>query len=170
MLARQVQPGVILLLRTLGLTPAEIADNLGAMGQSLPRPEAHHARLGDGVPRRPVHRAGLLLHHPPAALAHGAIKVMVIGRDIRVRCLAPARLLLFRGQEGFGKANGVGVPRGEVEVVAHVPMVELVEEAHEVMGDETARRMGADDIALHLVIGGHARRHVAPEIQLHGGV
>ena len=74
---RTVQPGMHLLLCERALPPAEIAHHFGAVRERLPAPQPHHPRLRHRVPRRPVHRAGLLLHDPEPAASDAAIEVVV---------------------------------------------------------------------------------------------
>ncbi len=71
------QPGMHLLLRRMVLPPAEIGHHLGAMRERLPGPKPRHAGEGVGIVLCPVHRPRLLLHHPPAAAAHGPIDIVL---------------------------------------------------------------------------------------------
>ena len=71
------QTCVHLFLSKRRLPPAEIAHRFSALREGLPRPKPGHAGQRIGVPRRPIHRTGLLLHDPSAAPVDGAVKVMV---------------------------------------------------------------------------------------------
>jgi hypothetical protein len=86
-------------------------------------------------------------------------------RNVGMRGLGPAVALGLAEGETLDETDGVGIPRGQIEVAPERPVVELVEEAHEVMGDPAARRMFPDDVALHPVIGGNLGGLEAPEIQ-----
>ena len=85
-----------LLLRERRLPPAEIADGLGAMRKCLPGPQPDHAGEGIGIGYSPVHRAGLLLHHPEAALADRAVEIVVEGLEIGIALPRVAGLALGR--------------------------------------------------------------------------
>ena len=164
--ARQVEAGMHLFLREGGLPPAEVAHHLRAMGKRLPRPQPHHAALWHRVPRRPVHRARLLLHHPETALADTAIEIVMEGGDVGMRGPRPAVLLRLAEGEALDEADRIGIPRGEIEIVAHGKVIKVVEEAHEVVGDPAPWRMRPQDLALHGVIRCHLLRVEAPEIEL----
>ena len=162
------QAGVHLLLREGRLAPAEIAHHLGAVREGLPAPQPHHAVLGRRVPVRPVDRAGLLLHHPPAALAlrvaaQAAVEVVVEAGNVGVAGAGPARLLLGREEEHLREAQRIAVPGGDVEVGGHLVVVELGEEAHEVVRHRPPGRVLAQDLDLLAVEGAHlARGEAAP--------
>ncbi len=81
---RQQQPLVHLLLREGRLAPAEIAHGLGPGGESLEGPQPHRAFGGGRIPRRPIHRPRLLLHHLPSAAAAGAIEVVMKGLKVGI--------------------------------------------------------------------------------------
>ena len=55
----------------------------------------------------------------------------------------------------LGKADRIGIPRGEIEMIADLPVIEIVEEAHEVVGNPSPGRMATDNLALHAVISSH---------------
>jgi hypothetical protein len=134
---------VILLLREGRLPPAEIAHHLGAVGEGLPRPEAHHPGQRRGVVGRPVHRAGLLLHHPPArdlraleAGRHGAVEVVVEGLEVGIALPGIAALVLGRVLEPvLEEAERVAVPGRDLHLPAEREMVEVERPAHVVVRD-----------------------------------
>ena len=80
----QQQRFVHLLLGKRRLPPAEIGNDLRTRCKSFMRPETRRSSGRRGVPRRPVHRTGLLFHYPPAAPAAGAVEIMVESRKIWV--------------------------------------------------------------------------------------
>ena len=139
--AGKVQPRMELLLGERRLAPAEIADHISPVRDGFPRPEPHHAPLRHGVPRRPVHRARLLLHDPEPPAAHAPVKVVVKWRDVGMRGFGVSAALGFGKREAFHKADGVGIPGCEIQLLGRLPVVELVEEAHEVVRDEASRRV-----------------------------
>ncbi len=145
-----------LLLRAGQLAPAEVRHELGAVRERLQRPGAHLARLRNRVPRRPVDGAGLLLHHAEAAAAHVAIEVVVEGGDVGMAAAGPAQALGRRDERGrIGVAQRVAVPGGDVQVATHRVVVELTEEAHEVVQHGAARRVGAQHVGLQPVEAQH---------------
>ena len=158
-----------LLLRKRRLAPAEVAHHLGTVRKRLPGPQSHHAIQRRRVPLRPVHRAGLLLHHPPAAtiraLAHAAVQVVVERRDVGVAGANVLDLLLRRQEEVLGEAQRVTVPGRHVEVGRHVVVVELGEEAHEVVDHIAARRQCAQQLHLLAVEGHHLVRRKPPVVE-----
>ena len=81
------QPRMHLFLRKGRLPPPEIADNLGPMGHRLDRPEPDHAGKRGRVIGGPVHRAGLLFHHPPPAPADSPVQVVVKRLHVRIALL-----------------------------------------------------------------------------------
>ena len=87
---------VVLFLRERGLAPAEVEHGFGTVGDGFPGPEAGHAGEWCRVPGGPVYGAGLLFHDPPAALADGAIKVVVEGLVVGIT------LAQIGGFVGFG--------------------------------------------------------------------
>ena len=160
------QAGVHLLLRKRCLPPAEVAHHLGAVRKRLPGPQPHRAVVRRRVPVGPVHRARLLLHHPPAAVpAHAAVQVVVERRDVRVPGPCPARLFLGAEEEHLRDAERVGVPGGDVEVRRHVVVVELGEEAHEVVRHRPPRRQLAQDRHLLAVERHHLVRREPPPVE-----
>jgi len=95
----------------LASSPAEIAHGLGPVGEGLPGPKAGHTGQRRGVHWGPVYRAGLLLHHPPAAAAHGAVEVMVEGLKIGVALLGIGAFVgVIVLKTVFQKAQRVAVP------------------------------------------------------------
>jgi hypothetical protein len=82
--ARQIEPGMHLLLREGRLSPAKKAHNVGAVRVRFERPQPDHSARRRRVPRRPVDGSRLLLHHPEASPTDAPIKVMVKRRDVRV--------------------------------------------------------------------------------------
>lgn len=144
-----------LLLRERRQPQAEIGHHINTMRKGEPGPKPDHT-LGWGlIMRGPVYRAGLLLHHPNAAAAHGAIKIMVEGGLIRIAHTQKTRLVGV-GQAAIGQpAQWIDIPRRHINVFAQSVMVEIGVLVHEVMGDRPARRMQAQDIDLNLVEGTH---------------
>ena len=134
------QPGVHGFLRKRGLPPAKIAHQLRAMRKCLQRPQPHHARQRGGVPRRPVHWSRLLLHDAKSPIGHhGAIQIMVKRGEIRMALPQIVQL-------GFGivppliqKTQRIAVPCEEIEVLRQRVVIKFGEEAHGIVGDETAR-------------------------------
>ena len=92
------QASVHLFLRERGLPPAAISRCLGALREGLPRPKPDHAGQRIGVPRRPIHRTGLLLHDPSAPPVDGAVKVMVEGLIIGLTLPDEAQTVLGGGR------------------------------------------------------------------------
>ena len=135
------------------------------MGKGLPSPKPRHAGQGVGVPRRPVHGARLLLHHPPAATANGAIKVVVKGLKIRIALAHKAVLMRGRRGKPVGqKPQRIGIPSGNIQIGAHIKMIEIGDLAHVVMADRR-RAMFAQNLDLQavkaydLIAGKAAMRH-----------
>jgi hypothetical protein len=94
-------------------------------GRRPPTPRAAPCRQRRGVPGRPVHRARLLLHHPPAAPPHAAVEVVVEGLHVGVALPQVARLVRrARPRSGRQEAERVAVPACDVEVGAHGEMIE----------------------------------------------
>ena len=133
------QTGVHLLLRERGLPPAEKTDQLRAVRHRLQRPQPHHAGQWSRIVRRPVHRARLLLHHPPAALGTAPVEVMVKGRDVRPALPRVSLFVSRREPELFEEAERIAVPTRHIEVARHRMMVKVGKEPHEIM-DDIARR------------------------------
>ena len=140
------------------------------MRQSLPCEQPDLALARHGVPWRPVHRARLLLHHPPAPAPDRAVEIVVERRDVGMRSRRPAGALGLAEGEALDKAERIGIPARQIEMFAQREMIEVVEEAHEIMGDEAPRRMLAQDGGLHPVVGGDLLRRKPPEIEPCRGV
>ena len=120
-----------------GLAPLEEKDSVGPAGDLLQAPEPHQAgRLGR-VDRPPVDPVGGLLHQDPGpAPGERAHQVAVHGRD----------------QPRFGIVGvRVGVIADDVFALRPFPVVERLEEAHEVGGDGDARRVLGQLLPLGLV-------------------
>ena len=82
-----------------------------------------------------------------------------------MRGILPALTLRIGERKMLGKADRIGIPRGEIEMLADPPVIEIVGEAHEVVGDPSARRMATDNLALHAVISGHLLRLKPPIVE-----
>ena len=142
------QPGMMHFLRERGLPPTEIADQFGTMRRCFKRPEPDHASERRGVVRGPVHRAGLLLHHPPAALGAAAIEIMVKGSNVRVPLTGVAQLVVATEPELLEKANRIAVPGRHIEIARDSVVIKFGEEAHIIVDDVAARRARAQDVHL----------------------
>jgi hypothetical protein len=90
---------------------------------------------------------------------------MVKRRDVRMRGILPALTLGIAERKMLRKADRIGIPRGEIEMVADVPVIEIVEEAHEVVGDPSSGRMATNNLALHSVIFRHLLRLKPPIVE-----
>jgi hypothetical protein len=86
-------------------------------------------------------------------------------RDVRMRGFRPTVPLFLAEWEFLDEADRITIPRGDIEILADLPVIEIVDEAHEIMGDPSVRRMLADDLALHPVVGSHLPGLEAPEIE-----
>ena len=150
---RQQQRFMHLLLRERRLPPAKITHRLGAGGESLEGPEPHGALGGRRIPRRPIHRPRLLLHHLPSAAPACAVEIVMKRLKVRIADAHVAQLegVVVRG--AFQKAERVAVPRGDVEIVRQRIVVEVDERAHEVVEDRRIRRVTSDDLRLAPVEG-----------------
>ena len=122
------------------------------MRERFPAPQPHHARQRRGIPHRPVHRAGLLLHHPERLLRHAAIDVVVERREIRMPGAQPLRLDRRVEPLFFERPERIAVPGGDIEIGGDLVVIELREKLHEIVRDGPSRRMRADDIDLHAVV------------------
>lgn len=130
------QPGVVRLLPERRLTPAEIADQFSTVRGGLQRPQPHHAGERGGVMRRPVHRTRLLLHHPPALTpGTAAIEIMVERGDIGMALPRITQLVVVRKPQAFEEADRIAVPPRDIEIGGNRVVIELGEEAHEIMDD-----------------------------------
>jgi len=105
--------------------------------------------------RRPIHRPWLLLHHPEPAAPHPAIEIVMERGDIGMGSLLPQGALVVAERKTLGEADWVGVPRRKVQMLGQREVIEVGEETHEIMGDPAARRVAADDVGLHAVVGAH---------------
>jgi len=159
-----------LLLRGVILPPAEIGDDLGAMGEGLPCPEPRHAGQGIGIVAGPVHGAGLLLHDPPATAADGAIDIVLQTLRVRLALTQELRLDLGALVADVEMADGIGIPTGDIERPGDLVMIELGEAAHEIMDDRQIGPRRLEDVVLHLVEGGDLIGRIAPEIERSVGI
>ena len=145
------KPGVQLFLRHGGLPPAEKADGFCTMRKGFPAPETHHAGQRHGIIRGPVHRAGLLLHDPPAPFADSPVQIVVKGLKIRV---ALPRIRLFplriRPHPILEEAHRVAVPTCNLQIITNFVVIKVGDPAHIIMRN-WRRRMRLDDINLPLV-------------------
>jgi hypothetical protein len=91
-------------------------------------------------------------------------------RDVRMRGILPALTLRIGERKMLRKADRIGIPRGEIEVVADLPVIEIVEKAHEVVGDPSPGRMATDNLALHAVISGDLLRLKPPIVERAAGL
>ena len=126
------------------------------MRERFPGPEADHACGRARVPLRPVHRAGLLLHHPEALARHAAIEVVVEGGDVRMAGLGVAQALGLGeagGGDAVGEAQRIGIPTCEVQRARDLVVIKLQERAHVIVRDEAAGRVLADDVGVDLIVG-----------------
>ncbi len=118
----------------------------------------------------PVHRTGLLFHHPPAAPANCTIKIVVKGLKIRITLPGKAALMVrIRANAVFEKAQRVTVPTGKIQIFANLEMVKIGDPAHVVMGDRCIR-MGPNDLNLRAVECHNLIRGKTAEGQRMGGV
>ena len=118
------------------------------MRKRLPGPEPGHAGQRVGVPGRPVHRARLLFHDPPAAAPHGAIEVVVEGLIVGVALAQEMRLVFRCGVQPVGQeAQGVAVPTGDIQIGANREVIEAGDAAHVVVRDRRGGMLAED---LHL--------------------
>ena len=160
-----VQPGVHGFLPGRRLPPAEPTHALGAMGDGFPAPKFDRAFRRCRVPRRPVHRAGLLFDHPPAPLPAGAIKAVVKGGEVRMAGAQVTRLVSGTERSLPQETDRVGVPRRHIELPADGIMIKFREQPHEIVDDIPPRRGGAQDFdlggveALH-----HGRGEALPDL------
>ena len=107
-----------------GLSPPEITDDLRPMGEGLPRPEAHHAGVRDGIPAAPNSPAQAAAPSPRTGRHRrrdrdrgGKPRY----RDARSAPTAPVR----PPRRGNARGSPVGkFPRGEIEVFEG-PMIEF---------------------------------------------
>ena len=169
------QPGVHLLLREGRLPPAEVADGLGAVREGFPCPEPEHPRHRRRIPRGPVHRPRLLLHHPQPAAAAGPVQVVVERLEVRMPLAQEARLLLRRRLRAVHQeAQRVAVPGREVQVGGERMMVEAGRPPHEVVEDRgvgtPADFVALDAVEAHHLIGAEpAERQDVGRIRLGDG-
>ena len=159
------QAGVQLLLGERGLSPAEIAHRFGPVGEGFPCPQTHHTGQWHGVVRGPVDRAGLLFHHPPAPLAHGAVKIVVERLKVGVALPRIAVLLRrIRAHPILEKAQRVAVPCGDIKIFTHCEMVKVSDPAHVIMAHGGGAVL-ADHVKLKPVECHHLIRAEPPERQ-----
>jgi len=160
------QSGVHLFLRKGCLSPAKIADQFGPMRHRFQRPEPHHSRQGRGIETRPIHRARLLFHHPPATLSLAtAIQIMMEIGCIGVALVPICLLFSLRKPELLKEAEGITVPTGNIKIASDGTMIELSKETHEVMDFVAPRRRVAHDFDLDPVEAGNLIRGKTPEIE-----
>ena len=68
------------------------------------------------------------------------------------------------------EADRIGIPAREIQRRGAGEMIEIVREAHEIMGDEPIRRVRADDLDLHPIVGVDLFGREAPEVEPRGGI
>jgi hypothetical protein len=121
------------------------------MGVGFPGPKPHHAGQWRRIVRRPVHRSRLLFHDPPAALADGAVKVVVKGLKVGIALTRIGALMLGRCSDPVLKEpERVTVPGGDFQIVPHLEVIEIRDPAHIVVADRSMR-MRPDNLNLTLV-------------------
>ena len=97
------------------LPPAKTADHFGTMSEGLQRPETRHSGKRSRIVWSPVDRTRLLFHDPPAALAAGAIEVMMKGDIIRIAGTQEMFAVRFRKKrKGRQKAQRVRIPTRKI--------------------------------------------------------
>ncbi len=120
--------------------PAEPEDVIGSVGDLLKGDLTHLAGARVAPVGAPTARTGSLLHDPEILLLEAAHDVGSFGSGVGDIGLAP---------------DGVIVPGDEIEVFSQVVVIELVEETHEIVGDEVVGAFGTQDahlVALESVI------------------
>ena len=106
---------MILFLPEGCLPPAKKADDFGTMSEGLQRPETRHSGKRSWIVWSPVDRTRLLFHDPPAALAAGAIEIMMEGNIVRVAGTQEMLAVRFRKKrKGRQKAQWVGIPARKI--------------------------------------------------------
>ena len=88
------------------------------------------------------------------------------GGNVGVALSGVALLFLGREPELFEEAQRIGIPAGDIQIGADCMMVELGEEAHEIVDHIAPRRKAAQDRGLFAVEGHHLIGGKAPEIEL----
>ncbi len=114
------QRAVIFLLAVQRAAPLPVAHDVGAMSDGVPRHRPHFSFVERVVDGRPVHRAGLGLHHPEILALEAASQV--VGKAV------PGRIEMSLAD--------VVVPGGEIEIFFDYVVIEAVIPAHCVCGDE----------------------------------
>ncbi len=132
------EPVPVLLGAEPGGAPAEEHHGVRAARHRLPGPERQFSRPGRHPDHLPARRARLLLHHPEAARLQAARRVVRQRQRGRIDLLDHPPL-----------AARVVVPGGQIEIARDAVLVQRVgPEAHEVVGDEPARRTRPYDVEL----------------------
>src|SRR5210317_1695237 len=104
------------------------------MRDSLKAPEAHHTVQGCRIEGRPVHRAGLLFHHPPTSAPYGTVEVVVERLEVWVALPYETCAPLFAIITAvFKEAEWVGIPTGNIEIGTNSKVIELNDATHVVM-------------------------------------
>jgi hypothetical protein len=83
----------------------------------------------------------LLLHHPHPAAADGAVEVVVEGRLVRIADAQVARLLLGAEPPVDQPPHRIDIPGGNIDILAHLVVVEVGVLRHEIVRHRAAGRM-----------------------------
>ena len=142
---------MIFLLAVQRAAPLPVAHRIRAVPDRLPGHLAHLAAIQHDVHRRPVHGAGLGLHHPEILALETSRQVVrhAVARGVQVA------------------AADIIVPRGQIQFLAKNVMIEHVVPAHEIGGDELARvARGADRLHLDVLEVADGSRQETLELQV----
>jgi hypothetical protein len=123
------------------------------MGKGFPGPEPDHPRGRRKVARSPLHWTSLLLHHPESPPSHSPVKVVVQGSDVRMSRMRKVFPKFVELTTPLDVAQGVTIPAGEIQVFCQGKVIKLRERPHEIVSDESTRRICPEDIYLKAVEG-----------------
>ena len=125
------------------------------MRKRFPRPKPGHAGQRIRIPRCPVYGARLLLHDPPTAPTHGAVKIMVKGLKIGIALPHKTAFVLGRSRQPIRqKAQRIGIPRRDIQIGPGGEMIKIGDLAHVIMRNRIGA-VFADDVGLQAVEADH---------------